>query len=118
MDGVGAWLVTVLRGGSELGAATLARFYAFHVLWLRDEIRRIREDRASAQGDGPHIADHAGLGIRYAGGVRAGRSTSNRTPSPLPFMTRAVPPWRRAIAATSASPRPVPSPLVRASSAR
>ncbi len=31
---VGAALVAVLRGGSELGAATLARFYAFHVLWL------------------------------------------------------------------------------------
>ena len=31
---VGAALVALLRGGSELGAATLARFYAFHVLWL------------------------------------------------------------------------------------
>ncbi len=31
---VGGWLVTVLRGGAELGAATLSRFYAFHVLWL------------------------------------------------------------------------------------
>ncbi len=31
---VGAALVAVLRGGSELGTATLARFYAFHVLWL------------------------------------------------------------------------------------
>ena len=31
---IGAALVAVLRGGSELGTATLARFYAFHVLWL------------------------------------------------------------------------------------
>jgi ubiquinol-cytochrome c reductase cytochrome b subunit len=31
---VGGSLVAMLRGGSELGAATLARFYAFHVLWL------------------------------------------------------------------------------------
>ncbi|MDP3911254.1 MAG: cytochrome b N-terminal domain-containing protein [Gemmatimonadales bacterium] len=31
---LGAALVALLRGGSELGAATLARFYAFHVLWL------------------------------------------------------------------------------------
>lgn len=30
----GAALVALLRGGSELGAATLARFFAFHVLWL------------------------------------------------------------------------------------
>lgn len=32
--GIGGWLVAVLRGGSELGAATLSRFYAFHILWL------------------------------------------------------------------------------------
>jgi ubiquinol-cytochrome c reductase cytochrome b subunit len=32
--GIGAALVALLRGGSELGAATLARFYAFHALWL------------------------------------------------------------------------------------
>jgi ubiquinol-cytochrome c reductase cytochrome b subunit len=31
---IGGKLVALLRGGSELGAATLARFYAFHVLWL------------------------------------------------------------------------------------
>jgi quinol-cytochrome oxidoreductase complex cytochrome b subunit len=31
---VGGLLVTLLRGGTELGSATLARFYAFHVLWL------------------------------------------------------------------------------------
>lgn len=31
---VGGALVALLRGGSELGAATLARFYAFHALWL------------------------------------------------------------------------------------
>jgi len=31
---IGGALVALLRGGSELGAATLARFYAFHVLWL------------------------------------------------------------------------------------
>jgi ubiquinol-cytochrome c reductase cytochrome b subunit len=31
---VGGKLVTLLRGGPELGAATLTRFYAFHVLWL------------------------------------------------------------------------------------
>src|SRR5574341_1942394 len=31
---VGAALVALLRGGSELGTATLARFYAFHALWL------------------------------------------------------------------------------------
>jgi ubiquinol-cytochrome c reductase cytochrome b subunit len=31
---IGARLVTLLRGGAELGAATLTRFYAFHVLWL------------------------------------------------------------------------------------
>ena len=31
---IGGALVTLLRGGSELGAATLARFYAFHSLWL------------------------------------------------------------------------------------
>lgn len=32
--GIGGTLVAILRGGSELGAATLSRFYAFHVLWL------------------------------------------------------------------------------------
>ncbi len=31
---LGAALVALLRGGAELGAATLARFYAFHALWL------------------------------------------------------------------------------------
>jgi ubiquinol-cytochrome c reductase cytochrome b subunit len=31
---IGNALVTLLRGGAELGTATLARFYAFHVLWL------------------------------------------------------------------------------------
>ena len=31
---IGGALVALLRGGSELGTATLARFYAFHVLWL------------------------------------------------------------------------------------
>ena len=31
---IGGALVAILRGGSELGAATLSRFYAFHVLWL------------------------------------------------------------------------------------
>jgi ubiquinol-cytochrome c reductase cytochrome b subunit len=31
---VGSQLVLLLRGGGELGAATLTRFYAFHVLWL------------------------------------------------------------------------------------
>ena len=31
---IGGALVALLRGGAELGAATLARFYAFHVLWL------------------------------------------------------------------------------------
>lgn len=31
---IGGQLVSVLRGGSELGAATLSRFYAFHALWL------------------------------------------------------------------------------------
>lgn len=31
---VGGLLVTLLRGGAELGSATLTRFYAFHVLWL------------------------------------------------------------------------------------
>ncbi len=31
---IGGKLVTLLRGGPELGAATLTRFYAFHVLWL------------------------------------------------------------------------------------
>ncbi len=31
---LGSALVTLLRGGSELGTATLARFYAFHALWL------------------------------------------------------------------------------------
>ncbi|MEO7237561.1 MAG: cytochrome b N-terminal domain-containing protein [Gemmatimonadales bacterium] len=31
---IGSQLVTLLRGGGELGAATLTRFYAFHVLWL------------------------------------------------------------------------------------
>ena len=31
---LGAALVALLRGGGELGAATLARFYAFHALWL------------------------------------------------------------------------------------
>jgi ubiquinol-cytochrome c reductase cytochrome b subunit len=31
---VGGGLTNVLRGGSQLGAATLTRFYAFHVLWL------------------------------------------------------------------------------------
>ena len=31
---IGGVLTKLLRGGSELGAATLTRFYAFHVLWL------------------------------------------------------------------------------------
>ncbi len=31
---VGGWLVRLLRGGAELGAVTLTRFYAFHVLLL------------------------------------------------------------------------------------
>ena len=31
---VGGLLVKVLKSGSQLGAATLSRFYAFHVLWL------------------------------------------------------------------------------------
>ena len=31
---VGGELLTLLRGGGDLGAATLSRFYAFHVLWL------------------------------------------------------------------------------------
>jgi quinol-cytochrome oxidoreductase complex cytochrome b subunit len=31
---VGEVAATALRGGQELGAATLARFYAFHTLWL------------------------------------------------------------------------------------
>lgn len=31
---VGPWVVRLLRGGSQLGAATLTRFYAFHAIWL------------------------------------------------------------------------------------
>ena len=31
---IGGFLAKLLRGGSQLGAATLTRFYAFHVLWL------------------------------------------------------------------------------------
>jgi ubiquinol-cytochrome c reductase cytochrome b subunit len=31
---VGGAIVALLRGGAELGAATQARFYAFHALWL------------------------------------------------------------------------------------
>ncbi|HYL28695.1 MAG TPA: cytochrome b N-terminal domain-containing protein [Gemmatimonadales bacterium] len=31
---IGSAVVSILRGGGELGAATLSRFYAFHVLWL------------------------------------------------------------------------------------
>ena len=31
---LGGALVALLRGGAELGTATLARFYAFHALWL------------------------------------------------------------------------------------
>src|SRR5262245_3578594 len=31
---VGSLMVSVLRGGAQLGAATLTRFYAVHVLWL------------------------------------------------------------------------------------
>ena len=31
---VGGAMVKLLRGGTQLGAATLTRFYAFHVLWL------------------------------------------------------------------------------------
>lgn len=31
---IGGVLVKLLKGGSQLGAATLSRFYAFHVLWL------------------------------------------------------------------------------------
>lgn len=34
MPVVGAALARLLRGGPELGAATLTRFYALHVLWL------------------------------------------------------------------------------------
>ena len=32
--GIGGFLVSLLRGGGELGSATLTRFYSFHVLWL------------------------------------------------------------------------------------
>ena len=32
--GIGGFLAKLLKGGSQLGAATLTRFYAFHVLWL------------------------------------------------------------------------------------
>ena len=32
--GIGGFILSVLRGGGEIGAATLTRFYAFHVLWL------------------------------------------------------------------------------------
>lgn len=32
--GIGGALAKLLKGGSQLGAATLTRFYAFHVLWL------------------------------------------------------------------------------------
>ena len=32
--GIGSALLALLRGGADLGAATLSRFYAFHVLWL------------------------------------------------------------------------------------
>lgn len=32
--GIGGFLLAVLRSGADLGAATLSRFYAFHVLWL------------------------------------------------------------------------------------
>lgn len=31
---VGGYVVTLLRGGAQLGSATLTRFYAFHILWL------------------------------------------------------------------------------------
>jgi ubiquinol-cytochrome c reductase cytochrome b subunit len=31
---IGNNVATLLRGGQELGAATLSRFYAFHVLWM------------------------------------------------------------------------------------
>jgi len=31
---IGGVLAKLLKGGSQLGAATLTRFYAFHVLWL------------------------------------------------------------------------------------
>ncbi len=31
---IGGVLANLLRGGAQLGAATLTRFYAFHVLWL------------------------------------------------------------------------------------
>ena len=31
---IGGLLVKLLKSGSQLGAATLSRFYAFHVLWL------------------------------------------------------------------------------------
>ncbi|MDP1858064.1 MAG: cytochrome b N-terminal domain-containing protein [Gemmatimonadaceae bacterium] len=34
MPFVGAMLAGLLRGGPELGAATLTRFYALHVIWL------------------------------------------------------------------------------------
>jgi len=31
---IGSMLLAILRGGGDLGSATLARFYGFHVLWL------------------------------------------------------------------------------------
>jgi ubiquinol-cytochrome c reductase cytochrome b subunit len=34
VPGIGTFLSSMLKGGSQLGAATLARFYAFHVLLL------------------------------------------------------------------------------------
>ncbi len=32
--GIGAWLETVVRGGTEIGSATLVVFYAFHTTWI------------------------------------------------------------------------------------
>jgi ubiquinol-cytochrome c reductase cytochrome b subunit len=34
VPGIGGVVAKLLRGGAQLGAATLTRFYAFHVLWL------------------------------------------------------------------------------------
>jgi quinol-cytochrome oxidoreductase complex cytochrome b subunit len=31
---IGEWITNVLRGGSELSAVTLARFFSVHIWWL------------------------------------------------------------------------------------
>ncbi|MBI4420902.1 MAG: cytochrome b N-terminal domain-containing protein [Gemmatimonadetes bacterium] len=77
--GIGGRMVALLRGGPELGAATLTRFYAFHVLWLPTLLGGlallhlalvIRQGIAPLPAALEHRAPHRTDDARYAGYYR------------------------------------------------